>query len=526
MSLRRLASITAVGFVVASFAQGCGARSQLQPCRVDSDCTSLDLCATYKCAFDTSIHDLACTVVAKTTCDDGDPCTNDACDKHTGQCQNVHVTLDLDGDGHYGPLPGTDPGAPGSCGDDCDDTDPRAFPGNKEVCDGVDNDCDGIIDNGASYVATLGSEFQLSKPGFDWAEPDAFRRGAAKGSVGLLASYDASLSGQLTPFMQPLDATGKPQTDPFVLTGTDAAGSGSAIVWTGDRYGVAWSDRRDGNFEIYFALLDANAKKMAPGDERITISNGFSIYPSIVWTGQEFVIVWQEERTNGDFKLQGQRLDLDGRLIGNIATLTSGSADDQGPALANGKTELGLVWVHRTQVAQAITFQTFGFDLAGIASAPQPVTLSTPGMTAADPSIAYDHKNDRYVVSFYDAAPTKRTIYGAIGSKSGAVVVPATNVAQTPAQARDPSLIAFGDRVLFVYADDRDQNSGYELYAHTLSADLSSDLAPPTRVTQAPGDSVAPILSFAGDGSVLAIFRDDRGPNPAVFETSLKCVMP
>jgi hypothetical protein len=146
-------------------------------------------------------------------------------------------------------------------------------------------------------------------------------------------------------------------------------------------------------------------------------------------------------------------------------------------------------------------------------------------MSAADPAIAYDKKNDRYVTAFYDAAPTSRTVYGAIASAKS-IVVPATNIAQSPAQSRDPSLLALGDRVLFVYADDRDQNSGYELYAHTLSADLSTDIAPPFRITNAPGDSIAPILAFASNGSVLVLFRDDRGPQPAVFETALQCVMP
>ena len=31
---------------------------------------------------------------------------------------------------------------------DCDDGEDWAFPGNAEVCDGVDNDCDGLTDEG------------------------------------------------------------------------------------------------------------------------------------------------------------------------------------------------------------------------------------------------------------------------------------------------------------------------------------------------------------------------------------------
>jgi cysteine-rich repeat protein len=66
-----------------------------------------------------------------TACDDGNACTqSDTC--LSGVCTGVTVDNDLDGFS--------------TCAGDCDDTNPNIHPGHVELCDGMDNNCDGIID--------------------------------------------------------------------------------------------------------------------------------------------------------------------------------------------------------------------------------------------------------------------------------------------------------------------------------------------------------------------------------------------
>ena len=106
-------------------------------------------------------------------CDDGDDKTfpgavevcNDADDDCDGFIDNNATdaddyAIDVDADGH-----GSDRFTVTACAppegytaiadaDDCDDLDDRTFPGAAELCDGIDNDCDGTIDDGAKGKGT------------------------------------------------------------------------------------------------------------------------------------------------------------------------------------------------------------------------------------------------------------------------------------------------------------------------------------------------------------------------------------
>ncbi len=72
------------------------------------------------------------------------------CDGEADEGVTVTVYTDADGDGFGDPATEAAACAAGDgevlVADDCDDNDPDAWPGNTEVCDEADNDCDGDVD--------------------------------------------------------------------------------------------------------------------------------------------------------------------------------------------------------------------------------------------------------------------------------------------------------------------------------------------------------------------------------------------
>ena len=79
------------------------------------------------------------------TCND----TDDNCDGTVDENAGDTYWTDADGDGHGDPDSFTvaceQPPGTTTSSDDCDDTDEARFPENPEVCDGIDNDCDGDL---------------------------------------------------------------------------------------------------------------------------------------------------------------------------------------------------------------------------------------------------------------------------------------------------------------------------------------------------------------------------------------------
>lgn len=480
---------------------GCGARSDLLRsellCERDADCGSSDLCAPNVCQAG------QCVIGKPVVCATDNPCLTARCAPETGACEFTSLTLDLDGDGHFATLPGTFVGEEGSCGTDCDDTSARSYLGAYEICDGVDNDCDGTIDNGSKLLP------QPDRPATEvvrLASPEqalSGSRGIAFGEGVFALGYRARgrASSENRSFIQgraPGGALVFPETP---VSSVNVGSYGTPLAWSGKHFGAAWQDARSGNYEVYFTLFDSLGNK-GLADVQLTETPSSSWLPELIYDQGRFVVVWEERILSPGPQIRAQLLTADGVRLGGNIELTTLDGNDYGfVGITPSPRGYGIVYTVTAPLAGtgvAIEFKALAKDLITPLS---PIVRFQPG--GDRPRIALLGEN--FLVTW--DVEDRQAIWGALVSPEGKVLVEPRPVTPFAGVVRDNSVLSFGDRVLVSWAEESE--GSLDIFGTVIGSDLEP-VEPKTVLLGGPGDSVDARLARSDEGYIGMLVDDFR----------------
>ncbi len=506
------------GLVAILFLGSCGGRSMLVPgeeeaeCEVDEECDRSNLCAPYACV------EGVCTPLEEVVCPPPGDCFTAACNPQSGLCESTPVTEDFDGDGVRAARVGTRPGEPGSCGEDCDDTNPRAYPGGVELCDGADNDCDGVIDNESDYLGLIEGEvptlFSVASP----SRTGSGRRGIAFGDgvfgAGFWARSDTTVS-----YIAGLDAVGRFVFPETPVANVNAPSFGADLAWSGDAFGATWGDPRvDDNYEVYFAMFDSYGTKLGP-DVRLTEAEGFSIHSRVIFDQGRFVVVWDDRRdelVTGTTKVFAQIVDRTGALVGTNVQISDDSESAEYPYIAATEARYGVVYTSLSDATVTLRFRTL--DKTTLEPSELAILSDT---DVRGPRVVSVGRFFVVTWDVYGELPGE-SIMGAVLNEDGELVAGPEPMTFGATFARSHDTLSLGNRFLLFWADDFYGN--YEISAKVLDLGLR-EVEPRRRLTMDDTDSIG-IESVLGDTGRVGLLLDDwRSGTHQTYFTTVGCGM-
>ncbi len=426
------------------------------------------------------------------SCTGGTDCNDEQASVHPGATE-ICDTVDQDCDGLLTDAPGgdkdTDSYLDELCGgDDCDDLNSTVFPGAAEYCDLVDDDCDGLLTDAPGGDDDSDTVLDEDCGGTDCDDDDglAFPGATETCRDGVDQDCDTLIDG-------PIEVV----TDVRVTNDT-ADSFRQDAAWSGSQYGIAWQDYRDGNYEVYFAIVDASGAKQGT-DVRVTNNSGASWRVSIAWDGSQYGIAWDDNR-NGAEEIYFARVSAGGAKLSTDIRVTNDGAQSIEASVAWTGSEFGIVWTEQRDADLEIYFARV--TGAGVKQGADVRITSSAGESRL-PSFTW--AGSRFGAAWSDRRDGGfPEIYFGTFSPTGARTSPDLRITNEEADSWMPSVAWADGEYGIAWQDRRDGN--FEIYFARCS-DVPTKLGSDVRITDAIQDSEMPDIAWTG--SQYGICWDD-----------------
>ncbi|MEO0092100.1 MAG: T9SS type A sorting domain-containing protein [candidate division WOR-3 bacterium] len=281
-----------------------------------------------------------------------------------------------------------------------------------------------------------------------------------------------------------------------------------SVAFDGTNYLVVWQDyRSNAEFDIYGARVSKSGIVLDPNGIAISIATGDQWYPRAAYDGSNYLVVWQDYRNGGSYDIYGARVNPVGTVLDPTGIeITTADNDQRSPSLAFDGVNYLVVWeddrngvsdIYGTRVSQS-----------GVVLDPSGIAISTASNNQWLPKVAFDNTNYFVVWEDYrsgigsDIYGTRVTTAGVVLDASGIPISTATN------DQFYPEIVSGGSNYLVVWTDYR-SGSYFDIYGARVSSagvvlDASGILMSATGFDQYP-----PSVSFDGT-NYFVIWQDNR----------------
>ncbi len=449
--------------------------------------------------------------------------------------------------------------------------DQRAAPGDSDIFGARVSTSGAVLDTGGIAVAVNTATNQLN--------PDV-----AFDGTNFLVVWDDNRANPVSIYGARIDAATGTSLDPGgvqLATGV-CSKSVPAVAFSGSSYLVAFQAATfngaicAGNSRIQSTVVTTAGTSTSLGGTAVATGTNVQAAPDVTWNGQNFIVVWQEQRATVD--MMGARVDAAGTTVAADAAgkvVSGGGGTDSVPAVTSDGNNVFVAWqdnrngtndilgcvVDRNMATPAglacpidvdvsaaggqettpavawagsylVAWQTSGggggFNVRGrrydSAGAPFGAGRFDVAVTAADQTLpAVAGGTTLFLGTWTDARGANPDVYGTIINGDTVATPGGARLSDAYPEERAPAVASDGTGYLVVWQDLRN-GADYDIVAVPVTIDAAGEGVPGTPLGVATNPTspavaaaqIAPAVAYGG-GRYLVVWQDNRGGTFDIF---------
>jgi hypothetical protein len=285
-----------------------------------------------------------------------------------------------------------------------------------------------------------------------------------------------------------------------------------SLVWTGSEYGVAWEDTREGYQELYFTRIGPVGIKIGDDMKIGTNDEYSSLQPTLVWRGTEYGVSFEDYRDGWPQQVYFTRVSkLGSTMMSDKRASGEDSIYAHSPSLAAAGMEYGVVWEDVFEGTSEIYFARMSSTGQKIGSEKRlTVNYNT---DSKSPSIAWNQAG--YGVAWHDDREGTPEIFFTIIDSSGSKIIDDVMISEDDDNySINPCLVWTGSEYGVAWEDSRELNK--QIYFARIDSSGSKTRSTDTKISVSYEYSDQPSLVWNGSEYAVA-WSDFKDGNREIF---------